>query len=288
MKKSITKRTCLILFVAIFIILLLSLFSAISTLSQITFTFTGDHGQPKTPTAVTPVVPEIKPSSSEHQFQVEIAYAYVGPLPSDKFSYYSGVFNETMIHASKYPSAVLLNLTRLPSNQLNFCDAIVEVYRVKVATDTGQAEYYAWSAGTNCTAIAQEDFSTLIRSSDNLIDRNLYQSVGGTFIYDWTVNRSVLSHAVGSAGRYTNSHTQNVLNISDFSSLGIPTTITVEVRRLGYVTMTNSSVAICEDEVTLNKPVSYVKLSKYGDGFIYNTIVPTEKLPHIDLFHPID
>ncbi|MEM3378050.1 MAG: hypothetical protein QXV09_02935 [Candidatus Bathyarchaeia archaeon] len=75
-------------------------------------------------------------------------------------------------------------------------------------------------------------------------------------------------------------------NRSDLSSAGIPNAISVEVYRIGYITMTNGSVTIHEDPAADSKPVAYAQLTRYGDGFIYNTIVPTEQLSQIDLFHP--
>lgn len=298
-KPIVAKKTVMaMIFAVIAAVLLFSLFSTIYAFTQPAYTpdketsastqlkFTDGNGQSKTPVAVAPIASAIKPAGPESQFQVGIAYAYVGPLPPDKASYCSKRFNETMVHASKYPSAVFLNFTRVPSIQISSCDAVIQVYGVKIAVDTGPTEYHAWSAGTNYTTLAQEDFSTLIRCSDNLIDRNLYRSIGGTFSYMWTADESILSHKIGSVGEYTGNHTQIKPSIFDLSSAGTPNTVSVEVRRIGYVTITNSSVTIHEDAITVNKPVAYAQLSKYEGGFICNNIVPTEQLPQIDLFHP--
>jgi hypothetical protein len=102
----------------------------------------------------------------------------------------------------------------------------------------------------------------------------------------WAANQSFLSQKIGSVGVYAINHTQTKPNNFDLSSAGTPNTISIEVRRLGYVTITNSSVTIHQDDVTVNKPVAYAQLSKYEGGFIYNNIVPTEQLPQIDLFDP--
>jgi hypothetical protein len=90
--------------------------------------------------------PSIKQAVPESQFNIDIAYAYVGPVPTDKESYFSTKYNQTMIHDSKYPSAVFLNFTRVPGIQIGSCDAVIQVYGIKVTTDTGIAEYHAWSA----------------------------------------------------------------------------------------------------------------------------------------------
>lgn len=190
-----------------------------------------------------------------------------------------------MVHVIKYPSAVFLNSTRFPSIQISSCDAVIQVYGVKITADTGPTEYHAWSAGTAYTAFTQEDFATLTRYSDDLIDISLYRSIGGTFSFNWTANKSFLSHTIGSVGSYSSNITYTKPSVYDLSSEGIPNKISVEVYRIGYVTVSNSSVTIHQDDPTV-KPVAYAQLSKYEDGFIYNNIVPNEQLPQIDLFHP--
>jgi hypothetical protein len=269
---------------AVIATVLLSLFSTISASSQLTLT--DDNGQSKTPVAVDSNAPATKSAGPESQFQVEIAYAYVGPLPLDKASYFSKSFNQTMVATSKFPSAVFLNFIRVPSVQISSCDAVIQVYGVKIAADTGPTEYHAWSAGMNYTALTQEEFGMLIRNADNLVDRNLYRSIGGTFHNMWAADQSILSQKIGSVGEYTGNHTNSQPNIFDLSSAGMPNKISVEVRRIGYVTITNGSVNVYKDAITVNKSVAYAQLSKYEDGFIYNNIVPAEKLTQIDLFHP--
>jgi len=230
--------------------------------------------------------PSIKQAVPESQFNIDIAYAYVGPVPTDKESYFSTKYNQTMIHDSKYPSAVFLNFTRVPGIQIGSCDAVIQVYGIKVTTDTGIAEYHAWSAGTGYATIADEDFSTLTTSASKLIDRNLYRSSGGTFSFNWTENKSILSKTIGSVGSYTGNHSYATdLSTFDLSSKGIPNEVTVAVYRLGYVTMSKGEVTLYQDAIA-EKPVAQVELSKYDTGFLYNRIVPSEQLGQIDLFHP--
>ncbi|MCW4003921.1 MAG: hypothetical protein NWE95_08430 [Candidatus Bathyarchaeota archaeon] len=226
-----------------------------------------------------------KSAGPESQFQVGIAYAYVGPPPSDKISYYDPKHNVTMIHASKYPSAVYLNFTRAPSIQIKSCDAVIEVYGIQVATDTGITEYHAWSAGINYTSFTLDQQMTLVQYSNEIIDKNRYRSSGGTFSYNWTDNDCRLSKKIGSVGIYTGYRPNKYIDTSLLSA-GAPNSISVTIYRLGYLTMSNGSITVYKESIT-DKPLAEAQLNKYEDGFIYNKILPAEQLAEVDLFHPI-
>ena len=62
--------------------------------------------------------------------------------------------------------------------------------------------------------------------------------------------------------------------------------ISVTAQRIGYVTISNGSVALHRDALNEAAAVT-VNLSNYGNGFLYNDLVPESKLQTIDLFHPI-
>jgi hypothetical protein len=263
-------------FVAIAALMVFSLFATIYASTNLVL-----PGKP-----VDRVTPSIESAGPESYFEVEIAYAYAGSLQSDKTSYVDPITNETMVHASKYPSAVFLDFTAIPA-MTSSCDAVIAAYGVKIIADTGPTEYYGWSAGTaDYNVFTQDDFATLTSYRGELIYNSIYRSRGGTFSYNWTADRTFLSHTIGSVGMYRTNSTFAQQNRFDLSSAGTPNSISVEVYRVGYITMTNGSVTIHKDTVTDNKPIASAQLSTYEGGFIYNNIVPTEQLPQIDLFHP--
>ncbi|MEM2969088.1 MAG: hypothetical protein QXJ76_07285 [Candidatus Bathyarchaeia archaeon] len=275
-QKKQEKNRSLLLLTAITAVIILSLFATIYAYIQLT-----PSGKP-----VNQGTPSIEPASPEYYFQVKIAYAYAGPLPPDKASYVDPATNETWVSTSKYPSSVFLEFTPIPS-MTNSCDAVVEAYGVKIIADTGPTEYFGWTAGTaDYYKFTQDDFATLNSYRGDLIYHSAYTFRGGTWCYNWAADKPVLSKTIGSVGSYTMNSTLTQSNRSDLSSAGIPKAISVEVYRIGYITMTNGSVTIHEDPAADSKPVAYAQLTRYGDGFIYNTIVPTEQLSQIDLFHP--
>jgi hypothetical protein len=225
--------------------------------------------------------PPAKAAASQTQFNLGIAYAYVGPAPSNT-SYFSERFNATMYLAYQYPSKVLLNITRVAGVQITSCDAEIEVYGVKIAANTGATEYYTYSVGTSYNpSFSYSNESTLILHVHNLVDHNLYKSITGSFDFNWTANTSILSHTLGSIGWYTNVPNSG----AGLSSAGIPNAISVTVYRIGYITMSNGSVSIYKDASTDNV-IASVQLGNYEDGFLYNNLVPASELPQTDLFYP--
>ncbi|MFZ7136821.1 MAG: hypothetical protein ACOWW1_00155 [archaeon] len=270
------KKTYVSLFAVVSILVVFSMFAIISGSMQITQSLD----------AVNRVAPSVESAGSESCFQVKFAYAYVGPLPSDKDSYVDPLTNVTMVHASTFPSAVFLDFTPVFS-MTSSCDAVIAVYGVKITADTGQTEYYGWSAGTgNYSTFTEDDLATLASYRAEMIQHSTYRSRGGTFCYNWAANRSVLSHTIGSIGVYTSNNTLIQQSCSDLSSSGMPNAISVDVYRVGYITMSDGSIIIHEDVLTEDKPIVSVQLDTYEDGFIYNNIVPTEQLSQIDIFHP--
>lgn len=221
-------------------------------------------------------------AASISQFSIDISYAYVGPAPLNT-SYFDSKFNQTMYLANQYPSLVRLNITRIPGDQFSSCDAGVEVYGIKIAANSGANEYHAYGAGTNYkSSFSQSDEVAMGQYVNDLVDCNLYNSISGSFDFNWTANTSILSLTIGSVGWYTNIPNSG----AGLSSEGIPRSISVTVYRIGYVTTKNGLVSIYKDTGTDNVKAC-VQLSNYKDGFLYNKLVPAEKLPQTNLFEPV-
>ncbi len=226
------------------------------------------------------VIP-INAASPASQFNVTVSYAYVGPAPTNT-TYFDPQFNTTMYLASQYPSIVLLNITRLSGVQIPSCDAIVQVYGIKVATNTGKTESYAYFVGTNYnSSFSMSNQSALCPYVNYLVDHNIYNYMVGRFDFNWTADTSILSQSFGSIETYTD----NPNTVPGLYGAGIPNTINVSIYRIGYVTMSDGVVSCYEDTATSSTIVS-VKLSTYGDGFLYNKLVPSTELSQTNLFGP--
>jgi len=176
-----------------------------------------------------------------------------------------------------------LNITSIPGAQFPNCDAVVEVSGIKIATDTGPAEYDAYFVGTNYNpSLSNASLSTLIQYVPDLYNASLYSSLAGNFKFSWDSHTSFLSGTLGSITLYS---------ASDSSSLGLfsagkPNAVSVTVYRIGYITITNGSVTLFEDPPN-KTPTDMVQLGNYESGFLHNDLMPSAQLPQENLFQPI-
>ena len=101
-------------------------------------------------------------------------------------------------------SAVYFNITR-PTVENVACDAILEVYNVKIASDKGPVENFVFFAGTNYNpSFSDAELNTLTERIYDLFDLITVDGVTGNVCFNWTDDESILSAKVGSFGIYTN------------------------------------------------------------------------------------
>lgn len=216
---------------------------------------------------------------TEQQFNLNATYAYVGKgNPNDTVTDHQGIL---MSPISQYPSAVYINVTR-PTVENVECDAILEVFNVTITSDKGPAEHFVFFTGTNYNpSFSEDELNILTKGIYTLIDVETIDGVSGMFCPNWTDNESFLSPKVGSFGTYT-----NYKNDLGLWSEGKPNTISVTISRIGYVTMTNGRVSskLVAESVTNRKQV---QLQEYGDGFLKNELVPTDKISQENKFQPL-
>jgi hypothetical protein len=219
-------------------------------------------------------------TSLQKQFDLSIAYAYVGEIPPN--SSYISKEGTNMSIVSQYASSVILKSTRLPGVQVVGCDAEIEIYNIQVVTDTNQSEKFSgYFVGTNYNpSFSNHDLGTMLDNVKKLTDWSHAVNFG-SFKFNMTNNESVLSGSIGSIGMYTSLPSNQGL-----WSAGKPNTISVTVQRAGYLTISSGTISLHKD-ASNNSVTAMANLSNYGTGFLYNDLVPESKLQTIDLFHPI-
>jgi len=216
-------------------------------------------------------------SESKPQFDVDVVYAYIGKANTSAHSHSNGI---PMYPKSLYPSIVIFNFTHVSDAKTEIADVKIEVYLVQISSDRGPVENYTYFEGTNCDpSFSNLDAVTLLSSHiGDLIDSSTVSGNGGGFGFNWTTNESFLGDRIGSYGSYTSEPSKLGL-----WSAGEPNTITICMRRIGWITSKDTSIstnsAIAEDIVQ-------VQLEKFGEGFLYNRLVPEETLLQLDLFYP--
>lgn len=217
------------------------------------------------------------------RFNVEVAYAYVGKGPFEAPHSHFGWDKNYPVN--QYPSVIYLNVTHTSSATLVSYDALIEVFLIQIISDKGPIESYVHFEGTNYEpSFSDAELNSLTARIYDLINMNIVSGITGHFRFNWTEGEAVFGSQVGSFGAYSSNPTGLGL-----WSAGKPNTISVTVRRIGCVTMNGGSISVHAD---VTNAIAELQVQKFGDGFLYNKIVPADKLlrkeRQTDLFQPFD
>lgn len=217
-------------------------------------------------------------SLKPQQFHLQAAYAYVGKGPQNDTSI--DQIGNKLSPVSEYPSTVIFNVTK-PTIENETCDAVLEVFNVTIAADSGIAEKFVYFIGTNYNAsFSDDELNTLTCGIYDLFDQTQIDAVRGNFRFNWTENEPLLSTQIGSYGIYT-----DYIHGAGLWSNGRPNAVTVTFHRLGNVVMTNGAVSAQPDTESANNR-SQAQLQRYNDSFLINEMIPQSQLSQIDKFKP--
>jgi hypothetical protein len=199
------------------------------------------------------VAPSVAADGPQPLFGIDVAYGYAESQNRADFCENGRIFQ------------VVVNYTRL--SEVDPCDAIYEVHQIEVYSDEVSIGTVIHAQGI----MFNHSKSTLMDGmSLSFDDFSEYGEVSPGASGSWPVNLSALLFF----GNIENS-------VPDF---GDPWTVSVRVSRLGLVTLKDG---ISEVEV-LSEPeiVAEVQLEKFGDGFLYNTVIAEDQIAEIDPFDP--
>jgi hypothetical protein len=244
-------------------------------------------------------------ASSEPWFSINVPYAYV--MTSNESLIYTdtagvNVYNETETVSEQH--LIALNLTLDVDTTNEDAEARIEYYQIDISSDKGHIDTLYWYVGTKInSSFSIENFHFML---DEWFDTNWFDAdltdgdsegsgldvegvtvnIGGDgggvgfMRRNWAAGLSIIwpdwGHRSGTIG---STHASQVV-----SAIREAETLYITIRRIGWVTFTGNST-----EVTLanNEIVDQIQLEKFGDGFLYNTLVPEDELSTIDLLHPV-
>lgn len=202
-------------------------------------------------------------------FDVNVVYAYLErkniTVPEDTpFTQLSDT-NDT-VEIQTINRIMGINFTRL-SEEFTPCDARIEVYQIKLYSDEGLIGTLQRHEGIIYSDILGDPMFNDM--SEFFGDRP--PSGGGSMYTNWDVGQSRLGCSSGGGTNWV-------------PTFGEPETIYMSVNRLGWVTISgysNETTILSEPEV-----VAEVQLEKFGDGFLYNNIIPADEMSQIDPLKP--
>ena len=201
-------------------------------------------------------------------FDVNVVYAYMERknITVSESDFLSASFANDTIEITTINRVMCINFTRL-SEEVVPCDARIEVYLIKVYSDEGFIGNLQRYEGI----IYNKDLTGVHLETDLMKffgGRPL--SGGGSITNKWDIGQSLIGSSSGGGNTWV-------------PTFGDPETIYISVNRLGWVTIngnSNETIILSEPEV-----VAEAQLEKYRDGFLYNTIIPEDKLANI---HPLN
>jgi len=234
---------------------------------------------------------------SESLLGVEVTYAYIEQI-TGTYVPYGGFLPDSQNPNATEPGIprvnyfVAFNFARL-SEEFDPCDAKFMVYLVKFYSDKGFIGNLAQIQGIiynidrvrmrpseNETAGSLIPFETdegIIYYGDHLWE--IYKRdeffgdhrpfAGGGSFGKWDVGET---RGCGSSGFWD-------------STFEEPESISVSVNLLGWISLRGNST----DTVILEEPevVAEVQMEKFGDGFLYNTLIPEDDLSDFDPLNPM-
>ena len=209
------------------------------------------------------ITPEEQP-----QFSVDVPYAYIANYWDNSIETNRTAslwaLNENPNNV-KMLFTIALNATPNFDPQTVAQDAIFEIYQVEIVSDKGSVGNVTYSVYANCNSSKlPQDFYF---HRDQWFDAN---STKDSFVMYWTINGTSVTFKMGHGLDWDR-------------SLGEPETLSIKVRRQGWVILNNNSTTayLADPEVILQ-----IQLEKFGDGFLYNNLVPEDELSKIDPFLP--
>lgn len=181
---------------------------------------------------------------------------------------------------------VASNLTRV-SEDVDSCDAKLLVYRVKFYSDNG----FTVNLGMYENIIYNSDLVSIPESENETSENLIYNPIR---LFDLFASADFFndSHPIiaggGSGGTWiigqSVTHGMSGVHHVCGSSFGEPETMSIQISLLGWIALKGNST----DTVILEEPevVTEAQLEKFGDGFLYNTLIPEDELSDLDPLNP--
>jgi hypothetical protein len=201
-------------------------------------------------------------------FNLNVPYAY---WTANVTEYDNGSIAYSISHL------MVLNYTLDIDVKSESVDSRLEYYEMQIYSDTESIANVTYFLGGNLTGSV--DPSEFHFERNNWFDSNT--TAGGSFwlnpphsgqqplcqvggkMYGWTMSDNASNRTVF----------QRIANIQNSDQ------IFVDVRRLGWVTFSGNSTVVT---LSSNKVLQHIELTKFGDGFLYNTLIPEDQLPQLD------
>ncbi len=228
--------------------------------------------KPQTLSSPSPKPMPTRAVPTSRMFDVDVVYAYMGPnyIPPYEHGHFGNV--QRYEGGTNYPGLVILNYTYLGNPFDVPYEVAFEGCSLEFLSDTGLSVTCKAFVGTNLNQFDPDpELPGLLPTEEAMsVSVRLNLAVGDSFL---------VSSGTG------------LLTSTDTLALwgnGTPKTITLSLRREGWWTSKADPLATVntERDPVADEVLMAVQLERFGDGFLYNKIMPQNELTGMDPFDP--
>jgi len=209
-------------------------------------------------------------------FNFNVPYAYVNANSTD---FHNGT------SAYGHWQSIVLNATinEDAEKELTDADARIEYFKVQIYAENGFIMNMTYFVGANRTGTF--DPVSFHFERNNWFDSNT--TGGGTFISTTDNNKLQLTQtgvSLTAVGPTDVDWKKDTL-LKRIDLIKNADAIYIDIQRLGWVTFNgNSTVATLAEK---GGPIQHIVLTKYGGGFLYNSLFTEDQLPQVNLLSPL-
>lgn len=228
--------------------------------------------RPQTLSTSSPEPAPTRAVPASRMFDVEVVYAYMGPnyIPPYEHGHFGNV--QRYEGGTNYPGLVVLNYTYLGNSFEAYHEVVFEGCSFEFLSDTGLSVTCKAYVGTNLNRSDPDpELPGMLPTEEAMsVSVRLNLAVGDYFL---------VSSGTG------------LLTSTDTLALwgnGTPKTITLSLRREGWWISEADPLATVntERDPVADEVLMQVQLERFGDGFLFNKIVPQDELAGMDPFNP--
>jgi len=228
--------------------------------------------KPQTLSTPSPKPTPIPAVSISHMFDVDVVYAYMGPNYIPPYDHGHFGMNQHYAGGTNYPGLVILNYTYLGDPFDDQSDIVFEGCSLEFLSDSGLSVTCKSYVATNFNQSNPDpELPGMLPSEEAMsITAHLNLAVGDSFLES---SGTGLLTSIGTLALWEN---------------GSPTNITLTLRREGWWTSKADPLATVNTvrDPEADEVLMQVQLETFGDGFLYNKIVPQNQLAGMDPFNP--
>lgn len=207
------------------------------------------------------------------------------------YAYWTGNYSENSNGTASYSAAyneswdLVLNATLTSDAAVNQVDARFEYYQMQIYSDEGPIANLTYFFEINSTGNISPNMFNFER--DNWFNTNTTGGITEGAISNVTKPQLNNMNGFFAANSSSNSSLPDwfLQDISGVKDSETTQSIFIDLRRLGWITFEGNSTVVTRSSSDV---LQHIELMKFGDGFLYNNLIPEDHLSQTNLLAPLE